>query len=274
MPEKMRKILKSILLSFLIASASGCGHPAAVNPPPKDVDKHVLSARFNKLDNKVDTIKASGKIWTEVLGKYRTGKYSFTLFYKAEDSVYLKAYTSLSPKLYELASEKGVTSLYVVKQMGVVKGKTPEFEASRDIETPLKPTNILSGVVPEKIEPADVNLSLDTENKRYIIDVYTTDTGLRRLSRKIFFDKNSLNPVKEVIFGKTGVAELEINRFGFKKFGKLMFPERISIFEIQKNRVLHFEFGKVKFNEFIRGSVFELELPEEVNVQELSAQSG
>ena len=151
----MRILNHFILVSFLIALSSGCSHSAAVSPHQENVKENILVSRFNKLDNNVDTIKSSGSIWTEVLFKYRTEKYSFVFFYKTEDSIYLKAEKDSSSDVYELASRNGKTSLFIVKQMGIVTGKTESFEKSSNIDTPLKPSSILSGILPATIDQAD-----------------------------------------------------------------------------------------------------------------------
>jgi len=104
------------------------------------------------------------------------------------------------------------------------------------------------------------------EQPDYVIDVIRSQGSASWLSRKIFFNRETLLPNRQQILDETGAVVTDVSYRNYKDYDAVLFPSQIEIKRPEEEYDITLNMVKLDMNQPIDNNKFVLEQPEGVQV--------
>lgn len=188
-------------------------------------------------------------------------------------------------RAFDMVSDGANFKLYVPPKNRFIVGRNDVIKPNpnQPLEN-LRPQHIYDALLLREIDPqtevaviesgmqdvADPKTHKPVQQPNYVINVIRRGTPDWYLSRKIFFDRATLQPYKQIVYDKRGDVATVADYSDFKAFNGIWFPSRIEIVRPQEEYDIGLSFVDIKLNQPLKPEQFDLQQPPGVQVVHLT----
>ena len=290
-----------LILGATLAPLSGCllrshqvQRTVRSDAPLMTASAEQLVARINTEAFKVKTMNATVDIAPSVGGE-KKGKVTeyqeirgYVLLKKPNTLRMIGLFPVVRNKAFDMVSEGDRFKLLLP-----TKGKF--FVGSQEVKVPskqplenLRPQHILDAMLVKDIDPQneiavlensteqvrDTKIKKDVEQANYVLNVARRDEhGKWYLARKIYFNRVDLLPRKQVIYDRLGSIATIAQYDNYSEMSGLLFPNIIQVDRPQEEYSIQLGMVKLRLNEELKESQFQLAQPPNATVIDLDKRS-
>ncbi len=249
----------TLLLSACLVRTRVVGPPGKVANRPlltahkeELIDRiHQMSDRIQSFTMKTDMAASVGSLYSGAVKDYAT--IAGVLLYRRPDSIRIIGQDPVvHSTLFDMASIGNEFRLSIPSKSRFVEGANDAPAKSANKLENLRPVAFLSALL---IEPPDAKTDVtlmedDTDETKavYILFIIRRRGDQLRLLRNVYFDRYTLQIVRQKTFDPSGAILSESKYSGWKPYGGLSFPTVVDIKRPQDNYEVTLTISDVKFN--------------------------
>jgi uncharacterized protein DUF4292 len=246
-------------------------------------DRQTLLARIAQQYESIQTLNATVDM-VPAVGSVNKGKITeykdflaYILFRRPSEIRIIGLYPVVRNKAFDMASDGSEFHLYVPSQNRFIVGRNEHAAPSPNKLENLRPAVFLDAMLVAPVAPqqfAVLQDFTDEDNAAYILHIlYTGADGQLHLARDVWFDRLTLNIVRQMIFDPTGEILTDARYSEWKKYDGVPFPKTIDINRPKDEYGVVINLVKADINKAVTSDKFVLEQPEGTVLQVLGAKS-
>jgi outer membrane lipoprotein-sorting protein len=283
------KILRTLLALLALLPLSGClfrTHRVAqrqIAGGAKEATRDDLVARINEDAQKVRTLNATVDI-AAASGGEKKGKVTeyqeirgYILVRKPKDIRMIGLFPVVRNKAFDMVSDGETFRVSIPPKSRFIVGRNDVVPAhpKQTLEN-LRPQFIFDALLLQEIDPQNevavlestTDIATDPKSKKpveraaYTISVvHRTPAGAWYLARKVVFDRDDLEPHRQIVYDQHGNIATDARYDNFQVFDNMLFPSLITIYRPLEEYTVQLGIVKLKLNEALRNDQFELAQP-------------
>jgi hypothetical protein len=289
---ELRRVAATVALSFSVLMLASCLARRRAITRGKGTtaialltaDKQSLLERIatlyesiQTLNATVDMVPALGSVYKGKITEYKDVR-AYILFRKPAEIRMIGLYPVVRNKAFDMVSDGTQFRLYVPSKNSFVVGRNELAAPSPNKLENLRPSVFLDAMLVAPVDPKQVPVLgdfTDEDNAAYILHVlYTGADRQLHLARDIWFDRLTLNIVRQMIFNPKGEILTDARYSDWKKYDGIPFPKTIDINRPKDEYGVVINLVKADINKPITSDKFALEQPEGTVLQLLGAKPG
>lgn len=233
---------------------------------------HALADPIQSFTIKTDMSPSVGNFLTGEVMDYAT--LSGTILFRRPDEMRILGLDPLlHTTIFDMSSSGNDFRLYIPSRDRFIVGKNDVQGTSKSKLENLRPTAFLTSLLIYPPEPGDLTLLEDDTDETksvYILMIVREEGGQLRLLRNVYFDRHSLEPVRQKTFDSTGAMTSETRYGNWTTYGTLLFPGDIGIRRPQDDYEVTLTVLDIKANSpDLTADKFALEQPPGTQIEEL-----
>lgn len=283
MPKKLLAatvcLAAMVLPSCLVRRRQAATPVKRDNRPLLSASKEDLLSRIHALTDPIQSFTVKADMSPSV-GNFLTGEVmdyatiSGTILFRRPDEMRILGLDPLlHSTIFDMASSGNDFRLYIPSRDRFVEGKNDVQGTSKSKLENLRPTAFLTSLLIYPPEPGDLTLLEDDTDETksvYILMIVREDSGVLRLMRNVYFDRHSLQPVRQKTFDASGAMTSEARYGNWTMYGTILFPGEIEIRRPQDDYEVTLTVLDIKANSpDLTPDKFALEQPPGTQLEEL-----
>ena len=278
---------RALVAILVVLPTSGClfrSHKVQSNistAPLATATKQELIARINEQANKIQTLNATVDIDTAVGGsvKGKITEYKEIRGYLLVRKPAMLRMIGLMPivrnRAFDVVSNGETFKLWIPPKNKFIVGRNDITTPSKQPLENIRPQMIYDSLL---LQPVDLKneiavlennneMVLDPKSHRWLtqpdyeLDIIRHNANDWYLSRKIIFDRTSLEPDRELMYDQNGYIATDTRYSDFKDYSGLKFPSTIHIWRPQEEYSIVLHILRLQVNQPLRDDQFALEQP-------------
>lgn len=258
--------LLTMCLLFINACSRVHTEPdARFHPPVRTASLKELVDHINRSENQPKAIKGSLVMSFQARPDQPVRHCSGHMLLSAHRELYLKGHASLLPTFFTLVSNGREFWLHVPRDKTVYTGLLEAAHGkSRGYGIDLNLRDLFRALLPCPVED-DRLVELERGDPYYVLSIFNGAEKDKKLSRRLWVEKDRRRIEKEEYYNAEGSEEVEIRRANFLESACCFFPRDITIRSDVTGSTLTLAFNQVTINpEGFESSLFHFDMPEGV----------
>jgi hypothetical protein len=258
-------LLMMCLLFINACSRVHTGPDARFQPPARTASLEELVDHINRSGNQPKAIKGTLVMGFQARPDLPVRHCSGHMLLSADREIYLKGHASLLPTIFTLVSNGREFWLHVPRDKTVYTGlMEAAYGKNREFGIDLNLRDLFRALLPCPVED-DRLVELEREDPYYVLSIFSGAEKDRKLSRRLWVEKDRYRIEKEKYYNAEGSEDIEIRRADFLESGCCFFPRDITVRNGVSGKTLTLSFNQVAINpEGLESSLFHFDLPEGV----------
>jgi outer membrane lipoprotein-sorting protein len=259
-------------------------HPSQTPPPALEasvaelVEKiQTLSASVQTLTATVDLEPTAGSIYSGVIKEYHDVK-GFILVQRPALIRLVGQAPVVRTNIFDMASNGEEFRVYIPSKQKFIVGKTNLRRPVKNALENLRPQHILDALLIPPIDSTQEKYfreEAEEDGRRYYVMTFlmTNSEGELSLSRKVWFDRATLEIARLQFYGPRGTYLEDVRYSDYQDFQGVKYASRIELSRPAEDYRLAITILKASFNQPIEPEKFELKKPDSAQLVELSLAS-
>ncbi len=217
----------------------------------------------------VDMVPALGTVNKGKVTEYKDVR-AYVLFRKPADIRIIGLYPVVRNKAFDMVSDGPKFELYIPAKNRLVLGRNDVRKPAKNKLENLRPQHFLEALIVRPVdsssETALIENLTDEDNAVYILHIIRNDNGKLHLARNLWFDRLTLNLMRQEIFDASGDILTDARYADWHTYDRVRFPKRIEINRPQDEYGVVMTVVKMDINKTITDEKFALERPPGVQI--------
>lgn len=261
------------LIIFLIILTS-CA-PKMIKPleviPPQEASLSELISILEKRDTDIKTIRSLVRVEAKNKAIESAPSFDAVLLMEKPNNIRFQGLSPFGVSMFDFVSTNGQMQIFLPTKNMMIVGHVESLNKIPESKMPMKFNDFFEGLGTSAayLKKLNITVLLEKLPEYYILYIGEKENNNGILKKKIWFDRRGMKVVREELFGKDGVKEIEILFDDYKKTNDISFPMQIRINKLKDNSYLKMGFKQIAFNTEIRPEDFKIEIGEGVEVKRL-----
>lgn len=285
----VRRLLRTLLALAALLPLSGClfrthkVEARQIAGGAKEASRDELVARINEDAQKVRTLNATVDIAASSGGekKGQVTEYQeirgYILVRKPKDIRMIGLFPVVRNKAFDMVSDGETFRVSIPPKSRFIVGRNDVVpqHPKQTLEN-LRPQFIFDALLLQEVDPQNEVAVLESttdvatepkskkqvERATYTISVvHRSPEGVWYLARKVIFDRDDLEPHRQIVYDRRGDIATDARYDNFKVYDNLLFPSLITIYRPLEEYTVQLGIVKLKLNEALRNDQFDLPQP-------------
>lgn len=266
----MKKASTSLLLPILMLLAAGCAvYPSRPAAPMQPVYQHAsleqLLKSLSTASSSVDTIKADFSASMTDRRGGATQSCNGMLAMSKPDKLRMKGSKAMLPTLFDLTDDGKQITLFVPREKTAYRAKRGAENRRRGLAGMASVTDIFFG----DRDGRGSSCFLESSASQYTVYSVSINKGTARLLRKVYFDRETLLPIRYQYFDEEGalVCDAACTDFFTPAAGGRAVPRKISFESPPGENCIVLTLSNVRINNRLNPSLFTFTAPPGVRLR-------
>jgi hypothetical protein len=218
----------------------------------------------------VDMTPSIGSVYKGEITEYPSVR-GYILYQKPDDIRIIGLDPVIHSRAFDMVSQGPVFRVYLASKNLFIEGRNDAPATSKNKIENLRPEAFLDAILIRPPDPAK-ELSVledDTDENQsfYILMILRQDNGELHLLRNVYFDRLTLNIVRQKTFDPAGNTASDTRYSQWKAFDGVLFPTSIDINRPEDGYGVVMQLTRMLMNAALRPDQFVLQLPEGARTQ-------